>query len=87
MCNRPAPYSTGYTLFKHVRDQEGFARTLELRQFHEDISLIDLALTEELVRRHALYDRREGEATRMSVRGAYRLDGGFRRPPELLAGS
>ncbi len=51
MCNRPAPYTIGYTLFNHVRDQEGFARTHELRQLHEDISLIDLALTEELVRR------------------------------------
>ncbi len=61
LCNRPAPYTIGYTLFKHVRDQEGFARTLELRQFYEDISLIDLALTEELVRRLDIfvYDPKE----------------------------
>ncbi len=51
LCNRPAPYTIGYTLFKHVRDHEGFDRALEIRRFYEDISLIDLALTEQLVRR------------------------------------
>jgi stage V sporulation protein R len=51
LCNRPAPYTIGYTLFKHVRDHEGFDRALEVRRFYEDISLIDLALTEQLVRR------------------------------------
>ena len=61
LCNRPAPYTIGYTLFKNVRDHEGFDRTLELRQFYEDISLIDLALTEELVRRLDIfvYDPKE----------------------------
>jgi stage V sporulation protein R len=50
MCNRPAPYTIGYTLFKHLRDLQGFDRALEIRQFYEDISLIDMALTDELVR-------------------------------------
>ena len=61
LCNRPAPYTIGYTLFKHIRDQDGFGRTLELRQFYEDISLIDLVLTEELVRRLDIfvYDPKE----------------------------
>ena len=51
LCNRPAPYTISYTLFKHVRDHEGVDRALEVRRFYEDISLIDLALTEQLVRR------------------------------------
>ncbi len=61
LCNRPAPYTIGYTLFKHVRDQEGFDRVLELRRFYEDISLIDLVLTDELVRRLDIfvYDPKE----------------------------
>jgi spore cortex formation protein SpoVR/YcgB (stage V sporulation) len=61
LCNRPAPYTIGYTLFKHIRDREGFARTLEVRRFYEDISLVDLALTEELVRRLDIfvYDPKE----------------------------
>ncbi len=50
LCNRPAPYTIGYTLFKHMRDHEGFDRALEVRRFYEDVSLIDLALTDELVR-------------------------------------
>ena len=50
LCNRPAPYTIGYTLFKHLRDLQGFDRTLEIRQFYEDISLIDMVLTDELVR-------------------------------------
>jgi stage V sporulation protein R len=61
LCNRPAPYTIGYTLFAHVRDQEGFRRALELRQFYEDVSLIDTALTEALVRRLDIfvYDSKE----------------------------
>jgi stage V sporulation protein R len=61
LCNRPAPYTIGYTLFAHVRDQDGFRRTLELRQFYEDVSLIDTALTEELVQRLDIfvYDAKE----------------------------
>jgi len=61
LCNRPAPYTIGYTLFAHVRDQDGFRRALELRQFYEDVSLIDTALTEELVRRLDIfvYDAKE----------------------------
>jgi stage V sporulation protein R len=50
LCNRPAPYTIGYTLFKHLRDLQGFDRALEIRQFYEDISLIDMVLTDELVR-------------------------------------
>jgi len=44
-----------------VRDQDGFGRALELRQFYEDVSLIDTALTEELVRRLDIfvYDTKE----------------------------
>ncbi len=61
LCNRPAPYTIGYTLFKHVRDHEGFDRALEIRRFYEDVSLIDLTLTEELVRRLDIfvYDPKE----------------------------
>ncbi len=61
LCNRPAPYTIGYTLFKHLRDQEGFARALEVRRFYEDVSLIDVALTEDLVRRLDIfvYDPKE----------------------------
>ena len=61
LCNRPAPYTIGYTLFAHVRDQDGFDRALELRRFYEDVSLIDEALTEELVRRLDIfvYDAKE----------------------------
>jgi len=61
LCNRPAPYTIGYTLFKHVRDREGFARALEIRRFYEDVSLIDVALTDEMVRRLDLfvYDPKE----------------------------
>ncbi len=61
LCNRPAPYTIGYTLFKHVRDLDGFDRVLELRRFYEDISLIDLILTDELVRRLDIfvYDPKE----------------------------
>ena len=61
LCNRPAPYTIGYTLFAHVRDQDGFDRALELRRFYEDVSLIDEALTEELVRKLDIfvYDAKE----------------------------
>ncbi len=61
LCNRPAPYTIGYTLFKHLRDREGFARALEVRRFYEDVSLIDVALTEDLVRRLDIfvYDPKE----------------------------
>ena len=61
LCNRPAPYTIGYTLFAHVRDRDGFRRTLELRQFYEDVSLIDTALTEDLVQRLDIfvYDAKE----------------------------
>ncbi len=61
LCNRPAPYTIGYTLFAHIREQEGFRRALEIRRFYEDVSLIDLALTEELVRRLDIfvYDPKE----------------------------
>jgi spore cortex formation protein SpoVR/YcgB (stage V sporulation) len=61
LCNRPAPYTIGYTLFKQIRDREGFARALEIRRFYEDVSLIDVALTAELVRRLDLfvYDPKE----------------------------
>jgi len=65
LCNRPAPYTIGYTLFKHVRDHGGFARALEIRRYYEDVSLIDEALTEELVRRLDLfvYDPKEKQKT------------------------
>ncbi|HXX39714.1 MAG TPA: SpoVR family protein [bacterium] len=65
LCNRPAPYTIGYTLFKHVRDHGGFARVLEIRRYYEDVSLIDEALTEELVRRLDLfvYDPKEKQKT------------------------
>ena len=61
LCNRPAPYTIGYTLFKSIRDAEGFDRALETRRFHEDVSLIDEALTEDLVRRLDIfvYDPKE----------------------------
>jgi stage V sporulation protein R len=61
LCNRPAPYTIGYTLFKSIRDAEGFDRALETRRFHEDVSLIDTALTEDLVRRLDIfvYDPKE----------------------------
>jgi len=61
LCNRPAPYTIGYTLFAHIREHEGFGRALEIRRFYEDVSLIDLALTEELVRRLDIfvYDPKE----------------------------
>jgi spore cortex formation protein SpoVR/YcgB (stage V sporulation) len=61
LCNRPAPYTIGYTLFAHLRDQEGFARALQVRQYYDDISLVDLAMTEELVRRLDIfvYDAKE----------------------------
>jgi spore cortex formation protein SpoVR/YcgB (stage V sporulation) len=61
LCNRPAPYTIGYTLFAHIREHEGFGRALEIRRFYEDVSLIDLVLTEELVRRLDIfvYDPKE----------------------------
>jgi stage V sporulation protein R len=61
LCNRPAPYTIGYALFAHLRDHRGFAHALEVRQYYDDISLVDLALTEELVRRLDIfvYDAKE----------------------------
>jgi len=61
LCNRPAPYTIGYTLFKSIRDDDGFDRALEIRRYHEDVSLIDETLTEDLVRRLDIfvYDPKE----------------------------
>jgi spore cortex formation protein SpoVR/YcgB (stage V sporulation) len=61
LCNRPAPYTIGYTLFKSIRDHDGFDRALELRRFYEDVSLIDTVLTDDLVRRLDIfvYDPKE----------------------------
>jgi len=61
LSNRPAPYTIGYTFFAHLRDQAGFDRVLEIRRFYEDVSLIDLVLTDELVRRLDIfvYDPKE----------------------------
>jgi len=61
LCNRPAPYTIGYTLFKSIRDDDGFDRALEMRRYHEDVSLIDTVLTEDLVRRLDIfvYDPKE----------------------------
>lgn len=50
LSNRPAPYTIGYALFKRVRDERGFADTLQIRRFYEDIRLVDELLTPELVR-------------------------------------
>ena len=57
----PQLYGATYTLFAHIREHEGFGRALEIRRFYEDVSLIDLALTEELVRRLDIfvYDPKE----------------------------
>src|SRR5437588_9355291 len=61
LSNRPAPYTIGYTFFASLRDQAGFDRVLEIRRFYEDVSLIDLVLTDELVRRLDIfvYDTKE----------------------------
>jgi len=61
LSNRPAPYTIGYTFFAALRDQAGFDRVLEIRRFYEDVSLIDLVLTDELVRRLDIfvYDPKE----------------------------
>ena len=61
LSNRPAPYTIGYTFFASLRDQAGFDRVLEIRRFYEDVSLIDLVLTDELVRRLDIfvYDPKE----------------------------
>jgi len=50
LCNRPAPYTIGYTLFQQVKNDRGFHRALEMRTYYEDIRLIDEVLTEEMVR-------------------------------------
>jgi len=61
LSNRPAPYTIGYTFFAHLREQAGFDRVLEIRRFYEDVSLIDLVLTDELVKRLDIfvYDPKE----------------------------
>jgi stage V sporulation protein R len=61
LCNRPAPYTIGYTLFHRVKADRGFDCALELRTYYEDVRLIDEVLTEELVRRLDIfvYDPKE----------------------------
>jgi len=50
LCNRPAPYTIGYTLFQRVKSDRGFDSALEMRSYYEDVRLIDEVLTEEMVR-------------------------------------
>jgi len=61
LCNRPAPYTIGYTLFHRVKADRGFDSTLEMRTYYEDVRLIDEVLTEEMVRRLDIfvYDPKE----------------------------
>jgi stage V sporulation protein R len=61
LCNRPAPYTIGYTLFSRVKADRGFDTTLEMRTYYEDVRLIDEVLTEEMVRRLDIfvYDPKE----------------------------
>ncbi|HXF82174.1 MAG TPA: SpoVR family protein [bacterium] len=61
LCNRPAPYTIGYTLFHRVKAERGFDSALQLRTYYEDVRLIDEVLTEELVRRLDIfvYDPKE----------------------------
>src|SRR3970282_1891210 len=51
LCNRPAPYTIGYTLFHKLKAERGFDTALQTRTYYEDIALIDEMLTEEMVRR------------------------------------
>ena len=61
LCNRPAPYTIGYTLFSRVKADRGFRSALEMRTYYEDVRLIDEVLTEEMVRRLDIfvYDPKE----------------------------
>lgn len=61
LSNRPAPYTIGYALFKHIRDQRGFAAALQIRSFYEDIRLVDEVLTEAMVKQLDIfvYDPKE----------------------------
>lgn len=61
LCNRPAPYTIGYTLFHRVKAERGFDSTLEMRSYYEDVRLIDEVLTEEMVKRLDIfvYDPKE----------------------------
>ncbi|MBI4277215.1 MAG: SpoVR family protein [Armatimonadetes bacterium] len=61
LSNRPAPYTIGYTLFKHIRDARGFDEVLRVRRDYDDIRLVDAVLTEEMVQRLDLfvYDPKE----------------------------
>lgn len=61
LCNRPAPYTIGYTLFHRVKSERGFDSTLEMRSYYEDVRLIDEVLTEEMVKRLDIfvYDPKE----------------------------
>lgn len=61
LCNRPAPYTIGYTLFHRVKADRGFDSTLAMRTYYEDVRLIDEVLTEEMVRRLDIfvYDPKE----------------------------
>src|SRR5437879_4077547 len=42
LCNRPAPYTIGYTLIAHDREQEGFDRAIDLGRLYEDARLINM---------------------------------------------
>jgi len=61
LCNRPAPYTIGYTLFTHLRERKGFEGALDVRKVYDDVRLIDDVLTEDLVRRLDIfvYDPKE----------------------------
>jgi spore cortex formation protein SpoVR/YcgB (stage V sporulation) len=61
LCNRPAPYTIGYTLFQRLKAERGFGQALQRRTYYEDIALIDEMLTEEMVRRLDIfvYDPKE----------------------------
>ncbi len=61
LCNRPAPYTIGYTLFQQVKSERGFDSALEMRTYYEDVRMIDEVLTEELIRRLDIfvYDTKE----------------------------
>ncbi|MGH9897215.1 MAG: SpoVR family protein, partial [bacterium] len=51
LCNRPAPYTIGYTLFHQVKSERGFDSALDMRSYYEDVALIDEVLTAEMVKR------------------------------------
>lgn len=61
LSNRPAPYTIGYALFKHVKAERGFPAALKIRMYYEDVRLIDEVLTEDLIRRLDIfvYDPKE----------------------------